>query len=249
MRRRALGVAFMALCVFLSACGADGESPASVAGNEQKVLPVETIEDWVTYGDRLVVVEATAERASPISEAEREQGEGYSVRQVSMKVISTYWSSPETKRTRELKTPTEFTAPNGGSLVKGKTRKPVRFDGETYAQVGQQYLALLTHSSIALMVDPSTRSVSEFEKPSWRVGALLPLKDGVVAPEDDSDGEGPPAHSKLATLTPDASGELLSTTEPDPAAAQYTDLDPVARYQNVALDSGSTPKPGPAEQE
>ncbi len=247
MPRRELGVILAALCLLATSCGGEPR-PAAVAGNDQKVLPSETLQDWVTYGDRLVVVEATAESASPISEGERESGEGYSSRQVSMKIITTHWSSPETDRTRELETPTELTTANGGSVVKGKTRKPVRFDGETYATVGQPYLALLTYSSIALTVDPQTRAVTRFEKPSWTIGALVPLEDGLVAPADDPDGEDSPVRAKLAALTPEASGELLGKTEPDPAASEYAALDPVARYQNVVLDTGSTPAPGPAEQ-
>lgn len=248
MRRPSFGVLLAASCLLFASCAGE-TTPVTVAGNEQKALPVETLEDWVTYGDRLVVVEATSESASPISEEERNRGEGYSARQVTMQILSTHWSSSETERTRSLTTPQKVTTANGGSLVNGKTRKPVRFDGETYARVGQQYLALVTYSAIALTVDPETRAVSSFEEPSWTVGALLPLENGRVAPvEDTANGESP-ARAKLTTLTPEASGDLLDDTDPDLAAAKYAYLDPVARYQNVALDTGSSPQPGPAEQE
>ncbi|MFI8423644.1 hypothetical protein [Streptomyces sp. NPDC085479] len=57
--------------------------------------PNQSVTDWVTYADHVVVVTPTAERDRSISAEDRERGEGVVLRELELRVDATLWSSPK----------------------------------------------------------------------------------------------------------------------------------------------------------
>lgn len=241
MRRRTIA-AFMVAVVAMGASSC-AEPTRVITGDAQEALPRATLQDWVTYGDKLVVVKTTGETADPLTEEERLRGEGFSARKVTYEIQTTTWARSGSNQSLPIK----IEAANGGWIVRGDKRTEVQFSGQAKAEIGASYLALLTYSDITAAVDPKTRKVTAGEGRAWTVIDLLPLSGGKVTSAGDEKQF--PVRADLASLTPEESGARLGITDPDPVAEKYMNLDPVVRYQNVQLDKSAEAPPTPAKGE
>lgn len=241
MHRFVVGLVLAGTCLLASSCGA----PVPTVGEGQEALPRGTTQDLVTYGDLVVTVVVTAESRVPMTDAERRRGEGMDLRQVDLAVGRTAWERSGAPQD----VPATITLTNGGWWITREngrlSERAVRTSGQTHAETGHDYLAILVHSDITAIVDPATRTVTPGEGPAWVVLELAPLVNGVVsAPTERGTTR---AVQEMAGLTPGEVGELLRRTSPDPAAARYMDLDPVVRHQYVQFDAARAAGPASGE--
>jgi len=239
------GIAAIAMpFVVLVAASCGGSSPV-IRGEAQDALPRATLENWATYGDKLVVVKAIAESEDTLSAEEKERGEGYISRTVTFQIGSGKWTRPGAKR----RMPTTIDVANGGWVVHGQDRQEMQLEGYTKAEVGKSYVALFTYSDVTAIVDPETRKVTPGEGASWTLLDLVPLRNNTIASPSQEDATRFPARASIARLSPEAAGQKLQSTKPEQAAAKYMDLDPVVRYQDVQLDRAEQTPPTPGEGE
>ena len=139
MRRRTIA-AFMVAVVAMGASSC-AEPTRVFTGDAQEALPRATLQDWVTYGDKLVVVKTTGETADPLTDEERLRGEGFSARKVTYEIQTTTWARSGSNQSLPIK----IEAANGGWIVRGDKRTEVQFSGQAKAEIGASYLALLTY--------------------------------------------------------------------------------------------------------
>ena len=94
----------VALLVGASGCVAVQEPRHEVIAHGAQALPAGTIEDWVTYGDKLVEFRAVAESRVPPTRAEIDRGEGLIGRRVDLRIGTVQWNSaqPRCKRCRSI---------------------------------------------------------------------------------------------------------------------------------------------------
>ncbi|MFB7357914.1 hypothetical protein [Streptomyces gardneri] len=59
------------------------------------IYPNQSVSDWTTYADHVVVVTPTAEKDQSVSAEDRERGEGVVLRELKLRVEETLWSSPK----------------------------------------------------------------------------------------------------------------------------------------------------------
>jgi len=199
----------------------------------QEALPHDTLTDWATYGDVLVTVTVTDERRQPMTAEEQSRGEGFEARIVTLNIGQPTWERSGDRH--DL--PASLTAANGGWIINTefgvKTERRLQLRGQTVADVGHQYLALLTYTDITAIIDPDTRKVTAGEGAAWTILDMLPMANGrPTLPE----GRQTPALRAVTGRTAQEAGELLQATTPDPAAANYMTLDPTVRYQYTQLD-------------
>ena len=148
----------------------------------QTVLPNETLTDWVTYGDRAVVMTVTDESRGELTPEERERGEGHTLRTVDLQREKTLW----TRDGSSQNPPTGLTVAAGGWIVHGTDERELRMEGSSSFTVGTSYLVLLTYGDPTSGVDPTTREYMEgSEGPSWGVLDAVHLAENVVTLDSD----------------------------------------------------------------
>ena len=93
MYARIRGLAAIAMVtlvtLLVAACGSSRDEMI-VAASSSSVVPMETLEDWVTYGDHLVELTVLDERRIPPTEEEMQRGEGTIGRRITVKVNDVY---------------------------------------------------------------------------------------------------------------------------------------------------------------
>lgn len=101
-------------------------------------------------------------------------------------------------------------------------------EGQVDLEVGSEYLAAFTFTNLGGATAPT----------EWVQLGILPLNsDGVVAEQPGNEDANEEIRRQLQGKTPLAVGDLLRSTNPDPRAAPFYDLDPADRYQEVISTS------------
>lgn len=209
--------AALALVAMAAGCGSDPGLP-DFAGSVECSVPCETVTDWVSYADHVAYVDVVSERELPFEQLEGEpDGTGYLPRDVTAEVGDVLWT-----RDGAPSLPAELTWGAEGWAVEDGERVPVVLG--LRVEVGERYLAVLARFSGG-------------GAPAWY--PVAPDALFTVGDDDVPEGTGPdtPARSALAGESPAEIAALLAATEPDPVAAEYFHLDPVARHEAVIRET------------
>lgn len=219
----AMGAALVAV-LFSAGCGgvdeqsgqgaprkvADEPEAPMIVGEGQTVVPSDTLEDWVSYGDALAVIVIAAEREDPRDAVTEKTGEGMVTRTLTIDVEEIGWQREGTS------IPEEFTVGALGWGLKDGTLVPMKSSESPRLEVGGRYLVMLATLLGTLTPVPGAIAVVRDEK------VVVPPEARTTAWSRQLDG---------ATL-PDAAA-TVARTEPDALAAQHFDLEPEDRYQAV----------------
>lgn len=228
---------------FFSSCAANDQR-AEIRAEGASALPSGSLRDWVTYGDYVVVWEATSERRLPPTPEEIEHNEGTITRLVTVNTSQILWRRPSAPKA--LSAPKSLEVANGGWVFHGNDEKPFVVDDRPRLELGQRYLAVLTYADLSVS---STRP----QGPQWLTFGYFALKDGAVVANNAGDASGSDLDRLINGKGVGAVQALVASTPVDPDAKRYLGLDPVLRYQRVAEDriasSSYTPGPGPGEKE
>lgn len=199
--------------------GCSASEPPAIIQHGAGVVPDDTIQDLVTYGDVAVVFEVVAENEVSAGEGQSSQTNEVVGREVTARQVGdAIWERPS--RAKAAPNPSkEWVISDGGWLVKGSKRTRLVDDGESPLKVGARYLAIRTYSTIAGV------------QAEWFSLAYIPLTEGVVnlpkgAPET-SEGD----LQRLNGVTLKSIESILDATKPNATAAPYMDLDAYNRYQ------------------
>lgn len=225
---RLTNVLLALLCVGLIAGVSQGcaSTTTSIVQSGAEVVPTESLQDLVTYGDVAVVFEVTSEATIPPGEDEVRRGEGTITRQVRARQIGEpLWVRPTRDKTAPGPTK-EWTISDGGWIFHdGNVDNKVRLEvgGRLPLVVGQRYLAVRTYSSFG----------GETES-EWFSLRYIPLKDGrIVIDKSRLDG---PADADFDTLQGRSTSDFTQTliqTDPDSRLANFMHLDAAQRYQKL----------------
>ena len=196
-------------------------------------LPSETLTDWVSYADTVVVVRVTGESRGELTRDEEQAGEGLKLRYVTLEVVDTVWVGP-----RGLAPAGEITlSPNAWVVSAGEDRLLV-FAEAARMEVGRAYLVPLVHDDA---FDPAWQALS--------ITAVLPFDDAVVGQGEvlfDETGteaaqeELSQAVRTLWGLGRDEVARSLASTSPDAAAKDLISLPPTDRFREVQKAKGDT---------
>jgi hypothetical protein len=214
----------LVLMVLLCACG----TQTTPAGGSS-AYPMDTAEDWVTYGDYLIELSAVSETTLDPDENELFEGEGTFRRVFTLTVDRVLWS----RRGVTQLPPSSLDWTSGGWQFKnGNLNRRTRIEQPNQLQTGHRYVALCTHAG----------KYADGGDPWWCT--RIPLVDGRLArPTRVRDWGSEPIWHALEGKTPVEAGQLLSHTAPDPRASPYTDKNAIDRYQAVAAvrEASTTP--------
>ncbi len=223
-------VASAGVLVYLQARPSD--SPTLLQADE--MLPSVTAEDWVTYGDHLVLFTVTGESRGEFVPDEQGSGQGMAERLITTSVDAVLWSRPEA-----VSFPEELDLSWGGWRVEADGReRAFRYGPSVALDVGVTYVGMMTYVEL-----PG-------ERPFWAflsTAALLPAQDGIVGEGDvlAITGDG------ASTYGPDPEGTgydvldavwgapvndlvaLLERTPPDPEASEFMNEPAVERYADT----------------
>lgn len=217
----------------LTGCGRDGSSPApSLSAVAAAAYPHETLEDWASYGDAVVIAHVVGVEPIPPSSAEIAAGEGLVMRRVAMGVDRAVWTRPGARAVPEQVDlvvmgwkfkddwrASEPSALNPAFSVGDRFLLPVAWQG---GGVDGGWSALNSEEVLAMEGARVGDGVTDFK------GAAL---------------------SQLAGSTPEEVAARMDAAEPDPVAADNGDLPPRDRWQAVAeqqrQDGEGTQSEGP----
>ncbi len=206
-------------------------APVRLHGSE--MLPAESAQDWVTYGDHLVVFTVEAESRGPFVPDEEGSRKGTVERLLDTKTLDIAWSRPGA---REFDSNLELSW--GGWFIDGNDEREFLYDPAVRLLVGGTYVGMMTYIEI-----PD-------EKPFWAflsTSALVPAEGGQVGNGNDeliTNGRPfEPGDSGFEVLDVAWGGTiielaaLLESTDPDPAAVPYMDIPAVERFQRTAAST------------
>lgn len=204
------------------------------SGIASKALPDTTAQDWVTYGDHLVLVTVTEEFRPPPPEEDVKRGEGIRGRSVMLELDSdVLWSRPTLgKSTPDL--PKTLKTLAGAWVFHGDVERRLVGGGDPWMQVGYQYLAIFIFGR-----DGSTGD----EPAGWAMFRAVPLVNGVVTDVADRS----PFHAAIVGKKPKEVAKILSETDVDPAAAKYMSEDARDRFVHRQTDVEGSPPAAPGE--
>lgn len=200
-------------------CGGQGENRATIEADSKAVLPNERLQDWVSYGDAVVVVRLISQTTSSTTPEEKAAGEGITSRKVVAEVVKVLWT-----RRAEEKVPDRLGLITFGSVVRGGQQTPIAGDSARLA-IGSSYLMPIVNWPRP--------------QPGWAPlydGQIFAWSDGRVDPDAAQGSEianGPSAAAQVAGKSGDQIAALLRATPPDPVAAANADLDAEARFDEV----------------
>lgn len=210
-----------AIALLTLSAGCSGERPADeevIVASPAKVLPDETPQDLVTYGDRLVEFTAVSEFRVPPYQEEIDRGEGLILRKVNIKLDQPKWTRPEFRPGPAL--PTNMTIEDGGWVFHGNEEIPLTVGDSPKIEVGKTYLAVMT------------RALRGEREPNWFILEHFSLSDGVVRiPNND---RGSSASKALAGQSVAQVARSLVATPPDPKSKPYMFEDPLERWEKVS---------------
>jgi hypothetical protein len=200
----------------LTACGT---GPALTSEGAQ-VVPNNTLQDLVTYGDLAVRFTVIAKSEIPLTAEEVKRGEGTATRQVTARQDGDpLWTRPTRADAAPLPA-REWVISDGGWMVKGGKRIPMPHEGRPPLVVGQQYVAVRTLSSLG-----------EGTAAEWFSLCSMALRDGKVQFDLENRELQPGSYLELDNLSVPAVADRLAATEVDPRAAPYLQLDASQRYR------------------
>lgn len=238
MSQRLKIAVIISTCMLLATTGcapsAENDGVRVIASEGLRVLPAESLTDWVTYVDAVVVARVTAKEISPEkpSSDEEESGEGYAVQLVTFDILDTLWA-PEGRARPD----TTFTTGYNGFVWENGDRENatplVEADAARFEIGGTYVLPLVDYVGLDGwgVLDPTS---------------VLPFEDGIVGNGETilgADGRPTPQFSlsqpaqKLWGRDRDGIVETLSQTKPDPYASPYADLPAEERYQRAIRDA------------
>jgi hypothetical protein len=243
------GVAALGAAAFVSPPATDDspERPNVIIAQGKDGLPNSSPVDWVSYGDRVAVVDVTSESVIPASAEEVAAGEGYIGRRITLNVGETVWSRPGAP------TPPSTLSPVvDGWSFQGDTRTPIALEQSSRLEPGHTYVLSLAQlsdgtwsalgSQSALPYDGDTIGAGEYQGQTVTTAQF----GTAVKSHDKSSAQGggyvvqgtEVIMESVAELTVgkpvDYVETLLTTTDPNPVAEANFDLDPIARFEAVA---------------
>ncbi len=222
LRRGPYFLLVLVALVIVGCTGGDqGEEPVVTFGSGDPRFPTASIQDIVSYSDQLATFEVISEREIAPPKEVFERGEGYIGRTVTVRIEQEHWNS-----NRILTDAKEIQLTVQGWALHDGERRLFSFAGVPRLEVGKRYVAPLVFLSGGrfgagewALYDSSTALELVDGKP-----VATRLVEGVKLPE---------ATSLLIEYSLEELGHLFSTTEPDPIAAQFSELDPDSRYSAV----------------
>lgn len=219
------------LLLLVAGCAPEAGGQVRVlTGDGLAVLPAESLTDWVTYVDAVVIAKVTSKEqsAEPVTPDEEESGEGYAVQLVTFDVLDTLWHPKDYTAPPESFTTSynAFVWENGDrdKAIPLVEANAVRFE------VGGTYLLPL--------VDYATFDEWAPILPS----SVLPFEDGIAGKgETILGGDNTPApHAALSAPAQQLWGlgrqeivDMLNATAPDPYATPFVHLPPEEQYQQA----------------
>jgi hypothetical protein len=216
----------------LAACSAnDATPPNPVRGEAVYAYPFDTLEDWVSYGDVVVIGKVTGEERIPPGPENADQvarGEGVTIeRRLSVEVQRVIWRHPSAQDP-----PAVFDFGTSGWVLKDHREVPFTTEGQPRLEVGGRYLMPIVFTGEApYVVGRGAFPVDDTDHVS--AGA-----DDDFAAElaDGSDGQEwilELAEVQFAGLSADDVAAKLSATPPDPVAEANRNLPARERSQAV----------------
>lgn len=161
-----------------------GSSPASApdaaivlgaGANHRDRTASQTVGDWVTYADHVLVVTAVAEAGQPPSRDELERGEGMIGRVTTLRVDTVLWSAPDAPQPAPAPTLTWssagwiFNNNNGLGTVKFGMKDSSRIE------IGHTYVL-----AIEWIDDPCSRDPAKGEWDGLGSGGTIPFDGGIL---------------------------------------------------------------------
>lgn len=227
--------AFVALCLLLGlGCSSPngevgkGEAPPratgvdTVAAVADALIPSSSFQDWVTFADAVVVVDAFAEdEMEPAKEVE-EVGEGMIGRVVTVRLVEVLWT-----RSGAYRPPEQFAFKTAGWAFNAEGRRPMSFDGGARIEVGQRYLMPLVDYDAAIWTLPDDTGWGPLD---W--GWAYRFVDGTVRVEERQRTQ--ELASELDGRTGPEVAHTLTETKPLPEEERIAFLQAVAREMGVA---------------
>lgn len=231
VRRRLVTLAVALACMggALAACSNSndgGDSPVQVSASS--IVPLDSLQDWVTYGDYFAEMKVISERRVVPTTEQREAGEGVVGRIIKVQVSNITWQRPSLQR--NLAIPHEFETGGGFWVFKGDKEFQTEIEGRPWLSVGDSFYALFAYVDPELHTNP--KKPASTVDPKWGPLLYLPLAGGKIPKLEAHEGES--ALAAVSDKTPQEIGSLLSDTDPDPKAAAYMDEDPALRAEHVA---------------
>ena len=193
-----------------------------VVGSAAGSVPGETLQDWVSYADEVVVARVVSEDVLPVPSEDQGGPDGYVGRSVQLELSAPLWRG---MRSNQL-APTEVSMAVSGWVTEdlGRRLVPFTFEGGTRMLVGHSYLVPLIETPAS-----GVRHWAELSSDS-----TLLFDGGVVSTPYPQDRSAPGVASALAGDDSAAVQTALSNTTPDPAAESRSSLDPISRAAAVA---------------
>ena len=196
--------------------------------SESERFPSETISDWKSYADHLVVYQVADERQLEPDAETAARGEGAIGRKVTVKIEDVLWSASGAPN---LPVSLEMSA-TGWALHDGE-KIPMLVEGAPRAEVGDRILAPLFR-----LEDPGT-----MEWGPVAGAAQLRLVSGRA--EQAPAGEHNAARRSLSGLTVAEIARAWRQAMPDPRAAAHSDLRPAERVKVVTRERTEAPATHP----
>jgi hypothetical protein len=189
---------------------------ATVVGQASDRLPSETLSDWVSFGDHVVIAKVESERELDTPPEVVQRGEGLIGRRISAQVTTTLWS-----RSQAPALPSTVDLLVWGWVLQDGKRLPFTSDGAPRLGVGSTYVIPLT----------------QVKGGEWIVlapSAVLPVTAQTIrAPGGAEVGTIAPLARAYAGRAAADLGRDLAAATPDPVAARHFDEDPDARWAAV----------------
>ncbi|WP_143202259.1 hypothetical protein [Streptomyces sp. CB01249] len=227
----AIVVGALVTLLVVQAHGDDHQSARSsvVISHGDQLLPSDTLTDWVTYGDHLVVATVTGQRELAPTPEETEAGEGYIPRVISLRIDNVLWSRNEAPNA-----PSTFETDIDGWQFHGDRRDAVRMEGEPMLEVGKQYVLPILYFS-------KTKTVQNAGWSTLSPNSIVPYQEGILGKGDvipsvrQADGDTKPADARgpFFGKAPEELVSALKSTPPDPAAADAMKLPPDERAKRA----------------
>ncbi|MFD7713038.1 hypothetical protein ACFV6E_14035 [Streptomyces sp. NPDC059785] len=222
------------------------ERPDVIIAQGKDALPNRSAVDWVSYADRVAVVDVTSEAEIPATAEEVAAGEGYISRRIDLDIGEVVWSRPGAPTPPS----TLSLVVDGWSFADG-TRTPMAVEESSRLEPGHTYVMSLARladgtwsaigSQAALPYDSGTIGAGEYQGrtvTAAQFGSAVKAHDGDTADEGPTTKDADVIKESVAELTAGKSSDyvetLLTGTDPDPLAEANFDLDPIARYEAVA---------------
>lgn len=196
------------LCALIlagTACSREDPDQTVSRGEGSNIVPFTTLEDVVSFADHVSVLRIEDER--PIDPLPQESPEGAPTvgRELTVTVETHLWTrAGSDRRVTRVFTPAGWVR-SDGELT------PLAIGDAPRMQVGERYVVALI-----------------FYEGRWTLqntDAVLPLEGNSIQVSDTA----PPPAAQLAGSTPEGVARQLDQTEPAPLAAEYAELNPIAR--------------------